>query len=55
VVDADAQWAFMNFQGKDFEDALQVACALREDCSSFATLDELLAKKYKKDMTVWLL
>src|ERR1700745_1531995 len=37
IVDADAQWAFMNFGGDDFEDALQVACAVRESCSGFAT------------------
>ncbi len=55
MVDADAQWAFMHFQGKDFEDALQVACALRENCSGFATLDGLLAKKYKQDITIQLL
>lgn len=52
VTDADAQWAFMNFQGNSFEDALQIACALREGCSSFATLDEALSQKYEQTMMI---
>ncbi len=52
LTDADAQWAFMNFQGNDFEDALQIACALREGCSSFATLDGTLSKKYGQTMMI---
>ncbi len=55
VVDADAQWAFLNFKGDDFEDALQVACAVREKCSSFVTLDEQLSKKYTDNIVVHLL
>ena len=50
ISDADAQWAFMNFRGDDFEDALQVACAIREGCSSFVTLDVALSEKYKQTM-----
>jgi predicted nucleic acid-binding protein len=46
ITDADAQWAFSNFKGDDFEDALQVSCAKREGCNKFATLDKGLAKKY---------
>ncbi len=52
IVDADAQWAFTNFKGDDFEDALQVACAVREGCNSFATLDEPLSKKYGQAITI---
>lgn len=55
IVDADAQWAFINFKGDDFEDALQVSCAIREGCSSFATLDGSLSKKHAKDIEIQLL
>ncbi len=55
IVDADAQWAFARFNGKDFEDAFQVACAVRENCSRLVTLDEPLSKKYSNDMAVVLL
>lgn len=55
IADADAQWAYANFKGDDFEDALQVACANREDCTSFATLDKSLAKKYSEVIKVELL
>ena len=52
ITDADAQWAFMNFKGNDFEDAMQVACAFREGCSGFVTLDEQLSKKYEQTMMI---
>ena len=55
VVDSDAQWAFANFAGKDFEDALQVACAIREGCSKFVTLDRHLSKKYAQIMAIHLI
>lgn len=55
VTDADAQWAYVNFKGDDFEDAIQVACALREGCERFATLDKGLAKKYSEMMKIKLL
>ncbi len=55
VTDADAQWAFTNFRGGDFEDALQVACALREGCATFVTLDQGLAKKYSGRLPIDLL
>lgn len=42
----DYVWASLNGQGKDFEDALQVAVALRHKCTSFATLDKALARAY---------
>lgn len=46
VTDEDADWAFIQYKGKDFEDALQVAAARREACSAFVTIDKQLAKKY---------
>jgi predicted nucleic acid-binding protein len=55
IVDADAQWAFAQFRGDDFEDALQVACAIREGSSSFVTLDGPLSKKYSETIAIELL
>src|SRR5579863_2408560 len=55
VTDADVQWGFTHFGGKDFEDALQVSCAKREGCSKFATLDRSLAKKYADVLPIGLL
>ncbi len=52
VTDADAQWAFMNFKGDDFEDALQIACATREGCSRLVTLNRPLSKKYAQDIVI---
>ena len=42
----DYEWAANNEQGKDFEDALQLSTAIRSGCSSFVTLDAMLAKRY---------
>jgi predicted nucleic acid-binding protein len=55
IVEADAQWAFAQFQGDDFEDALQVACAIREGCNNFVTLDGPLSKKYSDNIAIYLL
>lgn len=55
INDADAQWAFMKFKGNDFENALQVACAIREGCNSFVTLDVALYEKYKQTIPVELI
>lgn len=55
LTEADAQWAFTHFKGDDFEDALQVSCAIREHCRGFVTLDKSLAKKYADVMPVELL
>lgn len=55
VTDPDAQWAFMKFKGDDFEDALQVACAIREGCNRFVTLDESLSMKYSQDIVIELI
>lgn len=52
VTEADAAWALAHFDGKDFEDGLQVACAMREQCSMLATLDKGLAKKYARHLPV---
>ena len=46
INEADAQWAFAQFAGDDYEDALQVACSIRENCDKFVTLDKSLFKKY---------
>lgn len=51
---ADYRWAQANDQG-DFEDALQVACALRHGCSRLLTLDKLLAKRHRKHIVTVLI
>lgn len=51
----DGEKAFAIFNDDDYEDALQISCALRESCSRFATLDKNLAKKYSKMITIDLL
>ena len=55
VTDADAQWAFAHFKGDDYEDALQVSCAIREGCNDFVTLDKSLARKYANTIPIELL
>jgi predicted nucleic acid-binding protein len=42
----------MNFKGDDFEDALQVACAIREGCNNLVTLDGSLSKKYAQYIAI---
>lgn len=49
---SEVKWAFENYEGEDFEDALQVACALRSKCSRLATGDRSLAKKYAGVMPI---
>ena len=49
--EADYEWAAANDQG-DFEDALQVACALRHGCKKLITLDADLAKRHNKHIAV---
>lgn len=39
-------WAFRNTRNSDFEDALQIAVALKNGCDEFVTLDKRLAKIY---------
>lgn len=43
---ADYEWAFTNLRNKDFEDALQLAVAVRNGCSQFVTFDKKLADDY---------
>jgi len=43
----DFDWAFNNIRDKDFEDALQLAVAIRNGCDRFLTFDEKLYKYYK--------
>ncbi len=47
ITPEDYVWASLNEQGKDFEDALQVATAIRNDCKSFITFDATLTKSHK--------
>jgi predicted nucleic acid-binding protein len=49
--EADYGWAEANDQG-DFEDALQVACARRHDCSYLLTLDKKFGTMYGKYLSV---
>ncbi len=42
----EVDWAFDNICDNDFEDALQLACAINGECDTFATLDARLAKRY---------
>ncbi len=55
ITDADATWAFAHYKGKDYEDALQVACTIRERCSRLVTLDADLAKKYQRYVPISLI
>lgn len=43
---ADFDWAFANIRGNDFEDALQLAVAVRNGCSQFITFDKKLYDTY---------
>jgi len=51
LCEIDYTWARDNEIGKDFEDALQVAAAIRSGCTQFITLDRQLAKNYAKLIT----
>jgi predicted nucleic acid-binding protein len=51
MAEADYEWAMLNDQG-DFEDALQVACALRHGCKKLITLDADLSKRHNKHIVV---
>jgi len=42
----DFEWAFDNKLDDDFEDALQLAIAVRNGCEEFITLDKQLAETY---------
>jgi predicted nucleic acid-binding protein len=42
----DFEWAFTNTRDNDFEDALQLAVAIRNSCEEFVTFDKHLAELY---------
>lgn len=42
----DFTWAFDSVRDNDFEDALQLAVAIRTGCDTFVTFDKQLAKNY---------
>lgn len=44
---SDFNWAFTNVKDNDFEDALQLATAIKEGCEKFITFDKNLYKRYK--------
>ncbi|QQS19760.1 PIN domain-containing protein [Candidatus Saccharibacteria bacterium] len=44
---SDFEWAFANARDNDFEDALQLAVAIRNGCEVFVTFDKKLANLYK--------
>jgi predicted nucleic acid-binding protein len=46
ITPEDYVWAVLNEQGRDFEDALQLASAVRSKCASFVTFDTKLVKNY---------
>lgn len=43
----DFEWAFTNARNNDFEDALQLAVAIRNGCQTFVTFDKSLHSAYK--------
>lgn len=49
---ADFDWAFNNARNADFEDALQLAVAIRTGCDVFATFDKTLFETYKALPTI---
>jgi predicted nucleic acid-binding protein len=49
---ADFTWAFRYCKEGDFEDALQISCAIRAGCQEFATIDKKLAKDYGSTLGV---
>lgn len=51
----DSNWAFENYHENDFEDALQVAAGIRENCDVFITLDSKLEQKYRKHLNIELI
>ncbi|HLA49316.1 MAG TPA: PIN domain-containing protein [Candidatus Saccharimonadales bacterium] len=54
VTSADADWAFKNYDHKDFEDALQVAAAKRSGAKLFMTIDGPLTSKYQSFLPIQL-
>ena len=52
---AQVAWAVANHQDDDFEDALQIGCAVLEKCDRFITFDQMLAKNYSRFIDIRLL
>lgn len=52
LTDQDFEWAFTNARNADFEDALQLAVAIRTGCDAFATFDKSLYAAYKNLPTI---
>ena len=50
--DTDFEWAYQNCLGNDFEDALQLAVAIRSDCDKFITFDKNLYERYKNNKQI---
>lgn len=50
----DYDWALANERGKDFEDALQLAVAMRAECDTFVSLDKRLVRDYS-DLSIKIL
>ena len=48
----DVEWAFNNVRNDDFEDALQLAVAIRSNCQEFVTFDKTLFTAYKDLATI---
>lgn len=48
----DVLWAEQRRLSNDFEDALQIAAAIRSGCNQFVTFDKELAKKYSDLPTI---
>lgn len=46
------QWAIKNRKNDDFEDALQIACAVLDGCDIFVTFDKNLYRDYKDLPTI---
>lgn len=51
----DIDWAYNNLRNDDFEDALQIAIAIRCGCDVFATFDKNLYKTYQSLPSIKLL
>lgn len=52
LTDADFAWAFQNARNDDFEDALQLAVAIRAGYDEFVTFDKTLYEAYKTLPTI---
>lgn len=52
---AEITWATKNHQDNDFEDALQVACAVLAGHHTLATFDQELAQNYQRYINIDLL